>query len=126
MTQIYRKRLSDLGLKDAFGKLDLGRCAASILDMAAPLREIYELVPLPSSADTARAYVSRLCWLPAGNLHPILHLFAIVWLFETWQKFFAAYWLETSKVNQSDLESSSVSGDKKLQNIRKAYHEEFD
>jgi hypothetical protein len=126
ITQIYRKRLSDLGLKDAFGKLDLGRCVASILEMAAPLREIYELFPLPSSPDTARAYVCRLCWLPAGNLHPILHLFAIVWLFDTWQKFLAAYWLETSNCNQSDIASSDVSRDKQLQNIRKAYREEFE
>ena len=126
MTLAYRKRLSDLGLKDTFDKLDVGRCVASILDMAAPLREIYELFPLPSSPDTARAYVSRLCWLPAGNLHPILHLFAIVWLFDTWQKFLAAYWLETSNCNQPDIASSDASRDKQLQNIRNAYREEFD
>jgi hypothetical protein len=85
--RIYSDRLVSVGLRETGGSLCLADCIALILRNSAPLRAIAELSPLPGTADGARAYVSRLCWEPAVRMHPLLHLFTIVWLFGNWDAF---------------------------------------
>jgi hypothetical protein len=91
MYRVYRHRLVSTGMRETTGKLHLDHCIDSVLRAAAPLRTIVELSALPASRDEARAFVSRLCWERVQSMHPLLHLFTIIWLFEGWDEFRAAY-----------------------------------
>lgn len=90
LAHVYSDRLVSMGLRKTNGKLCLSDCVASVLTSSAPLRAIAELSALPATNDGARAYVSRLCWRPIVRMHPLLHLFTIVWLFGDWEAFWRA------------------------------------
>ncbi|RKP43455.1 TniQ family protein [Trinickia fusca] len=87
----YTNRLTALGMRSGSGELQLSRCVTSILEAAMPLRSIPELFALPANEQQARAYVTRLTWLPVQNIHVLLHLFAVVWLFRSWDCFWQSY-----------------------------------
>ncbi|WCM23630.1 TniQ family protein [Paraburkholderia bryophila] len=93
----YRERLTALELRSRSGQLQLPRCITSILETAAPLRSILELSALPANDDQARAFVTRLCWVPVQNMHALWHLFAVVWLFRNWEFFWCSYQESLSK-----------------------------
>ena len=90
LVQIYSERLVSLGLRETGGKLRLSDCVALVLQNSAPLRTRKELSALPDTTDRARAYVSKICWRPVVRMHPLLHVFAIVWLFDNWKTFWQA------------------------------------
>lgn len=88
---IYQQRLVSIGMRELTGKLRLDDCIDSVLQTAAPLRTVSDLSALPANRDEARAFVSRLCWERVETMHPLRHLFAIVWLFGGWDCFWAIY-----------------------------------
>lgn len=90
-TRVYRERLVSIGLRNNAGQLQLPECQASLLRASIPLRSISELSALPANEDQARAFVTRLCWMPVKNMHVLRHLFAIVWLFRSWESFWTSY-----------------------------------
>lgn len=94
MGRVYLSGLTSLGLGEMRGKLRLTECIASILDNVTPLRSISEFSSLPATKDQAHAYVSRLCWRPVVDMHPLQHLFTIVWIFGNWENFWNAYELD--------------------------------
>jgi hypothetical protein len=87
LTRVYSDRLVSVGLREVSGKLSLSDCVALVLRSSARLRAVTELSALPATKDGARAYVSKLCWRPVVRMHPLLHLFTIVWLFGNWEAF---------------------------------------
>lgn len=87
----YTNRLVALGMRTRSGELQLSKCVTSILKAATPLRSVPELSALPGDERQARAYVMRLTWLPVQNMHVLLHLFAVVWLFRSWDCFWKSY-----------------------------------
>ncbi|PMS14468.1 hypothetical protein C0Z18_31435 [Trinickia dabaoshanensis] len=87
----YRNRLIALGMRSTSGELQLSRCVTSVLEAAMPLRSVPELLALPANERQARAYIMRLTWLPVQNMHVLLHLFSIVWLFRNWNCFWDSY-----------------------------------
>lgn len=89
--RVYRERLVSLGLRSKSGQLQLPECEASILRISVLLRSISELSALPANEDQARAFVTRLCWMPVQNMHVLRHLFVIVWLFGKWEHFWSNY-----------------------------------
>lgn len=91
VVQVYRERLAALELRSRSGQLELSRCVTSILETATPLRSIFELSALPANDDQARAFVTKLCWVPVQNMHALWHLFAVVWLFRNWESFWHCY-----------------------------------
>jgi hypothetical protein len=88
LARVYADRLVSMGLRQISGKLRLSDCVALVLRNSAPLRAMTEMSALPATEDAASAYVSKICWRPAVRMHPLLHLFTIVWLFGDW----AAFW----------------------------------
>lgn len=87
LARVYSDRLVSVGLREVGGKLRLSDCVGSVLKSSAPLRAKADLSALPATEDRARAYVSKLCWRPIVRMHPLLHLFTIVWLFGNWEAF---------------------------------------
>lgn len=90
-TRVYRERLVSIGLRNSAGDLQLPECQASLLRASIPLRSISELSALPANEDQARAFVTRLCWMPVQSMHVLRYLFAIVWLFTSWEGFWTSY-----------------------------------
>ena len=118
--RVYRRQLVSTGMRETIGKLRLNDCIDSVLRTTGLLRTLGEFSALPASRDEARAFVSKLCWERVESMHPLLHLFTIVWLFRGWDEFRAAYDLEAPVKPASDnlLADSLEAAQHKLKTYR--------
>ncbi|MCX4162771.1 MULTISPECIES: TnsD family Tn7-like transposition protein [Paraburkholderia] len=91
LVRAYTTQLRSMGLQRKGGKLRFSDCITSMLKSASTLRVIPELAALPATERDAHMYVSQICRRPVVRMHPLQHLFAIVWLFKDWEDFWTAY-----------------------------------
>lgn len=84
---VYQKTLIDQG----FSNLHLPAAAASFAQHTSLLQPFYPLTSLPTSLESAVAYIDQFLRRPRGHLHPIKHLVMITWLFGKFQKFMESY-----------------------------------
>lgn len=84
---VYQKAL----LEQGFSNLQLPATAASFAQHTSLLQPFYPLTSLPTSIESAAAYLSQLLRRPRGHLHPLKHLVMITWLFGKLQKFMESY-----------------------------------
>lgn len=91
LIETYRRRLSDMGLITAGGRLRSRVLASSYFQDVAAMAGVYELSSLPATAEQAGVQVGRILYGPRGGTHPLRHLLIITWLFENWNEFWQAY-----------------------------------
>lgn len=88
---LYRLKLGAMGFNRQKNTKVPPECVASILQETAVLREISEMSPFPGTTSDAEKFVCRITWEPVRRMHPMWHLFAITWLFGTWESFWKEY-----------------------------------
>lgn len=86
----YRSRLVQLGLALPSGRLHLQELGAAYFGFSSPLALIPEFDSLPRTELEARSQVARLLYRTSAVSHPLRHVLAIVWLFESLESFHSA------------------------------------
>lgn len=90
---VYRTALRERGLLkgNPHSQLHLKAIGPQYANHLEPLRQAYELLPLPGTPEVAAREVAQLTYHPRGGHHPLRHLALITWLFGTLDAFMAAY-----------------------------------
>lgn len=94
----YRRALHHKGLCTG-DRIRLREVGESFASFVTQLREIPELAAFPGTGVEAKAQVGRLLCLPRTGTHPLRHLLLILWLFDTWERFWSAFVAATDARN---------------------------
>lgn len=81
------RRLRDQGMISRGGSLKLTEAAAAFLDHCEPLRQLSELMAMPSTLDESKAQIGRILRPMRTGTHPLRMLVALDWLFESHEDF---------------------------------------
>lgn len=91
VAELYRSRLSELGLANADGRLRSKGFASTVLPVSTALSRLHELRALPTTDVGVLAQFQRMVRNPRSHAHPLRHCVLIIALFGGWQSFLAAY-----------------------------------
>lgn len=88
---LYLGALQERGLRFEKGRIRLTDAAKQYREFVSQFRVLPELSALPGTLLESSSQMGRLLRLPRAGVHPLRHLLMIVWLYETWDKFWSAY-----------------------------------
>lgn len=111
LLQTYLFRLEQLGLQTANGSLRMAAIAKKFTRFCVPLRVVPEFHALPVNEATASAQIGRLLRKPCSGTHPLRHHLLIIWLFDSWERFWSHYHAPTHDTPSDSIEQTPESPD---------------